>query len=110
MSGLSCENCGHRQSFLKLGGADRCCRFKNMLTEYAYEICKGEYYFDKGKGLSLYAFQEWFKLLSDDEKEMPLGVHVNGRFVEPIMVLKSGSRDGWQWIIYCKGDCDDEGC
>lgn len=109
MSGLNCKDCGHRQSFIELGGADRCCRFKNMLTEYAYEICKGEHYFDKEKGLSLYAFQEWFKLLSDDEKEKPLGVQYRGRFVEPTIVLKYASNGDWQWIIYCTGGCSDEG-
>lgn len=107
---LLCDSCGHNQSYLELGDGDRCCRLKNIPIIHAWKICDGEYYFNKEQGLSLYALVEWFKTLSDEEKEKPLGVEFENTDLEPVIVLKIAKDNDWKWSIFTKRSDYDERC
>ena len=106
---MMCDTCGHKQNYVELGDGDRCCRLKNIPTEHSWRMCNGEYYIDKCDGLSLYSLTEWFKTLSDDEKNKPLSVTFSTFNLEPVMVLKVADGSDWCWSVYCKSKNDDLG-
>lgn len=95
-----CQKCSHRQNF---DNVDRCCRLHGSVCNYVYDqICKDRYFMHINKGLSLYALEEWLKRLSQEEKDLPLGVELWGKELLVKFVYQYINKYGHKWLLLCK--------
>ena len=95
-----CQECSHRQNF---DNVDRCCRLHGAVCNYAYDrICKDQYFMHLNRGLSLYAFEEWLKRLSQEEKDLPLSVELWDEELLVKFIYQYANYREHKWILLCQ--------
>lgn len=107
---MLCHGCGHMFPYRELSDDDRCCRLKMMPVVSAWRMCRGDYFFDKKDGLSLYFFREWFDRLSVAERSKPIGIIFESVELEPIVISKFADSQIRKWMVHTKKRDDDERC